>query len=193
MTMSHYPLRKIGVECGFADRSDFRIIFEMLLGKRPPTGVRGAVRRMPGRLSDRAFDPYCCKVMATWRHVVDENEREMATTAALNLQTTGFTWQDRSSSSMDSRLRLSDYADAETSSGDCNREAQDTGGELLDDNPDGNSFDFLRWDCKRYWPVVSPYRRGRNGSFNMVAHSKVRECVTCRGPPTPASKLLVFH
>lgn len=73
---------------------------------------------------------------------MDENEREMATTAALNLQTTGFTWQDRSSSSMDSRLRLSDYTDAETSSGDCNREAPDTGGELLDDNPDGNSFDF---------------------------------------------------
>jgi len=50
--------------------------------------------------------------------------------------------QDRSGSPMDSPLRLSDYAGAQTSNWDCNQETQDTGEARIDDDPDGNSFDF---------------------------------------------------
>jgi hypothetical protein len=129
--------------------------------------------------------------MATWRRVVDENERKVVTTAALNLQTTGFTWQERSSSSKDTRLRLSDYAGAETRSGDCNREAQDISGALLDDNPDGNSFDF-------YVGIASTIGLSLVFVVAIVTAVSISLLIERRGnvqpaaahPPTPASKLV---
>jgi hypothetical protein len=76
---------------------------------------------------------------------VDEIERGTGAAAATNLQSAGFMWQDRPSSSMDSRPRAAGYASSETSGWDCNREGQNTDGALFDDDPDGNSFDFYVW------------------------------------------------
>jgi hypothetical protein len=50
--------------------------------------------------------------------------------------------QDRPPSCLDSRRRRSGDIGVETSSADGKPEAQDTDGALVDDNPDGNSFDF---------------------------------------------------
>jgi hypothetical protein len=80
--------------------------------------------------------------MAPWRKVADKNERETASTVGLNIQTTGFAWQNRSSSSMDARPPLSNHRGAEQSNGNCHREAQDVDAVLFDDGPDGNVFDF---------------------------------------------------
>jgi hypothetical protein len=79
--------------------------------------------------------------MLTWQRTVNNDKRESAMTAGLNLQAAGFTRQDRSALMMDSGLRLSDRADAETRSGDCHRQARDIDSVLFDDNPDGNAFD----------------------------------------------------
>jgi hypothetical protein len=73
---------------------------------------------------------------------MDKNERKITMTAALNLPTTGFTRQERFSSSLDSGLRLSNYRGAETGNWDCHQAAEDTSGVLFDENSDGNSFDF---------------------------------------------------
>ena len=35
MTMSHYPLRRIAVECGFVDQSDLRKHFRKVIGQPP--------------------------------------------------------------------------------------------------------------------------------------------------------------
>jgi hypothetical protein len=50
--------------------------------------------------------------------------------------------QDRPPSSMDSRLRRSDYAGPETSRWNCNEAAQDNSGALADEDTDDSSFDF---------------------------------------------------
>lgn len=73
---------------------------------------------------------------------MDKNERETTMTAALSLQTTGFTRQERSFSTLDSGLRLSNYGGAATRNWDCHQDAEDSGGVLFDENADGNSFDF---------------------------------------------------
>jgi hypothetical protein len=80
--------------------------------------------------------------MATGRRVVDTNERATARMAEVNLQTAAFLRPDRSSSSMDSGLHLSDCAGAETRTVGCHREAQDIDAVPFADSPDGNAFDL---------------------------------------------------